>query len=244
MVTDVTQRANLENQIVSGGFITPSEVRGYLNEGLRELWEKLVAARGQESMRKQAIFSTTSGVSGYPIPADMFELLSVDISLTPSGTLLNQQWFSARPYMEAERNRFKFFPGLTGWYFGAPIYYRIKGSAQMAGPAVLEKLIDFQPTPQASYQFALNYFPRFAPFATDGSQDNYVFDAISGWTGFAVWYAVALCKAKLNENGDFAAAQVARFEERIAELADQNDAGNAEQIQDREQDSWFPWGMQ
>ena len=126
MVTSVTQRANLENQIFTGGFISPVEVRGYLNEGLTELWEKLVAARGQEHMRKTQAIVTTPGTSAYPMASDCFEVLSVDINLSP-GNLVNPQLFSAVPYMESERNWFNFFPGLTGWYWGSPVFYRILG---------------------------------------------------------------------------------------------------------------------
>jgi hypothetical protein len=244
MVTSVLRRANIENQVVVGGFISPAEVREYILEGLVETWEKLVKARAQEHMRKSYTFPAIANQSAYPIPADMFELISVDINISPVGVGgPNPQFLNAKPYGEKQRNMFRFYPGLVGWYWGTPVFYRIQGSPQHAGPASIVKNINFIPTPQAAYPINLNYYPNFVPFATDGLQDSYVFDGVSGWEGFAIWNAVAICKAKLKEDGSFAQMQAAKFEERISELASQNDAGASEVVADTEaeNDGWYGW---
>lgn len=235
MVSAVTSRSNLENQIVAGGFILPSEVRSYLNEALAELWDLLMAARAQEHMRKSQTITTVQGTSAYSIPSDMEQLISVDWQYATG------QFQAIRSYMEVERNMFKFFPASAGWYYGQPVFYRILGSAQMAGSSVALKTINFIPTPQAAYQVTLNYYPNFTPFLTDGSQDSYQFEGVNGWEGFAIWKVVAMCKAKLKEDYSFALGQVQAFLDRIRELADSNDAGQAERIQDVENYD-YQWG--
>lgn len=244
MVTSVLRRANIENQVVVGGFIQPAEVREYLNECLTELWEKLVKARAQEHVRKETSFAAIANQADYPLPADMFQLISVDINISPVGVpTINPQFLNAKPIGEKQRNMFRFYPGLVGWYWGTPVYYRTIGSTQLAGATSLVRRIRFYPLPQAAYPIGLNYYPNFIPFATDGSQDTYTFDGVSGWEGYAIWQTVCICKAKLKEDMAFAMAQVARFEARIDELASQNDAGESEVIADTEaeNDGWYGW---
>lgn len=240
MVTSVLRRANIEQQVVVGGFIQPAELREYLNEELAELWDLLMAARAQEHMRKSFSFSTVSGTSDYPLPADLEELLSVDLQETASGRKR-----SLKPYMEGERNLFS-LQGATGFGAWHLTRYRTLGSPQMAGSSVTVRSINFQPIPNAAYVCTLNYYPTFPLFATDGSADNSVFEGVNGWEGFSIWGAVATCKAKLKEDGSFALGKKEQFRQRILELASENDAGAAERIQDTEcrDDGFGHWSFE
>jgi hypothetical protein len=229
MLASVQERSNTENGSV--GNVTVPEMRGYINESLSELWDLLVEARGQEHMRKSFLFNANGSQSGYPLPPDFYEMISVDINLSPGNTL-NPQFVNATPYMESQRNMYRFYPGLVGWYWGVPINYRIMGSPQFAGPAVAPKIINFIPTPQAAYPIQLNYYPIFVPFLTDGTQDSFGFDGVQGWEGFAIWGATALVLAKLRMDVSFAAQRQQVFRDRIQALADQNDAGYAERVHD------------
>lgn len=236
MIASVQRRANIENQT---GFITLPELREYLNEALAELWDLLIAARGQEHMRKTQQITTVAGQSSYPLAADFYELLSLDVQLAPGSRL------DARSYSESERNMFQNYPTWPGWLLGFPVFYRIQGSPQHAGANVIEKAINFIPFPQSSlFPVLVNYYPTFPPFATDGTQDSFVYNGVNGWEAFAIWSAVATCKGKLKEDASLAAAKVGELRARIKALASDNDAGSAERIKEVSDSSRSPWWSQ
>lgn len=224
LITRVTQRANIEKFVAeSGALINNPEIRDYLNEAIQELYDILIEARGQEFYRKAYTFATNPNVSEYSLPPDFYELLSVDLFVAPNLVL------TARPYMESERNAFRYW---SGWVYPMPLYYRILGSPQSTGATLQPSRINFIPQPAAINTVVLNYYPRFRPFATDGTEDNFRFDGIAGWENFAVWKVVAFCLEKMEQNSEFAMARAAEIEQRIRDLAVDRDAGNAERVHD------------
>lgn len=226
LMTAVRGWTNTENRT---GFFTDADIRRALNEGLQEFWEKLIAARGQEHVRKPWPITVAANVSAYPLPPDFFELISIDIQVGPG------QFISCRPYMESERNAFRLYPGWSGWYMGLPTYFRIQGSDLAANsPAPHDKTINFIPASTSSFPITLNYIYTFPVFDVGGAQDANKIDSINGWTNYAVWYAAAIGKAKLKEDGSKAESQMARIAARIQEMAGQNSAGDAERIRDVE----------
>lgn len=236
MITSVQRRANIDNQ--AGPILLP-EIREYLNEGLTEFSDLLIEARGQEHCRKASSFNTVGNTASYVLPADFYELISVDIQIAPN------QLITAEPYMERERNAFKLYPG---WTFAGGLYkwyYRILGSTgdqNVTSGALAEKQINFIPTPQAAYTVTLNYVWRYPTFDIAGSQDTNVVNGVNGWEVYAVWWAVSACKNRLKEDATFALQRVAELKDRIQNLAPQNDAGQAERIQDVERDmDSFSW---
>jgi hypothetical protein len=235
MIASVQRRANIENFT---RFITLPELREYLNEALAELWDMLVSARGQEHARKTYQMATTANVASYPLPSDFYELISLDVQLAPG------QRLDAKAYMESERNMFANYPSWPGWILGYPVYYRILGSTQHSGSVVIEKQINFIPTPQNSlFPILVNYYPTFPTFATDGSDDARLFNGVNGWESFAIWTAVAICKGKLKEDASFAISEAEKMRKRIKALAPQNDAGTAERIKDVTMLDRSPWWM-
>lgn len=227
LLLQLQQRANLENR---AGFVTVPEQRGYLNEGLQEFHELLMKAGSngaRRHIRRSSVFQCQQGVSDYPLPTDFFEMFSLDIELSPN------QFLTATPYMEFERNAFRLYPAFSGWYFGSPVYYAIYGSDTIANVGIVgEKIVRFQPIPQSTYPVHVNYIYTFPSFALDGSNDGNVIDSINGWTMYAVWWAVAAAKHKLKEDASFALGRMAKIEQRIAELAGDTDAGAAERVKD------------
>lgn len=226
LIAAVRGWTNTENRT---GFFTDADVRRGLNEGLQEFWEKLIASRGQEHVRKPWPITITSGQSEYALPGDFFELISIDIQVGPG------QFISCRAYMEAERNAFRLYPGWSGWYMGLPVYFRLKGSMACANiPSPLDKTINFIPTSTSNFPITLNYIYAFPKFDAAGANDNNKIDSVNGWTDYAVWYAVMLGKHKLKEDPSFAMSQIERVGKRIEEMAGQNSAGDAERIRDVE----------
>ena len=226
MLTQVQLRANIDLEL---GPVTLPEIRDYLNEGLAEFWDLLVEARGQEHIRKSQTFNTVSGTSAYPLAADFYELISIDIQIAPA------QYLTATPYMESERNAFRLYPAWAGWFLSMPVYYRIQGTPTEGGggiATVVEKTLNFIPTPQSAYPITVNYIYRMPVFDTAGSQDASVIDSVNGWTAYAVWWAVAAVKNRLREDPSFAMGRMEMMKQRIQALAPQNDAGDAERIRD------------
>jgi hypothetical protein len=213
LIQSVRRRANIENQ---NAFITDSELADYINAGLVEVYDLLVEARAQDYYRSQYSFSTVGNQASYPIgQLDMYELISVDINLGNNITL------SARPFMESERNRFKWYPG---WFYSMPVYYRLQGSN-----------LAFIPAPSAAYSVTLNYYPTMKKLSDPSDS----FDGINGWEEYAIWHAVATCKAKADEDPSFALARMAELKEKIAGLA----ADRANYDADRVHDVFADYGM-
>lgn len=216
MVSSVLMRANMENSL----FITAAEVREYLNYALADLYDLLVKARAQEFYRSTFTINTVNGTATYALPTDFYELTSVDITLGSNIVL------TARPYMEAERNRFRWYPG---WFYNQPVYYRLQGNS-----------IGFIPVPSGAFTVTLNYYPTFTKFATNGTQDASTFDGVNGWEEYAVWKAAADCIAKEENDPAYALGKVAELRARIEGLAALRDAGNAERVHDVTGDM-TPW---
>lgn len=238
MLNSVRLRANLENQT---GFIADAEIYEHLNYGIGELYDLLIAARAQEYYRNSISFNTTANQAFYSFSSigitDFYQLVSLDVQLGTNITI------SARPYMEAERNRFKWYPG---WFYNMPVYYRILGGAvtsgSPAGGSSANSGISFIPAPSGAFNVTVNYYPVFTPFATNGSASSSTFDGINGWEEYAIWRATAACKAKGDEDPAFALSMLASMKERIQGLAASHDGGNAERVHDVTAD-YDPFGV-
>ena len=224
MLTSVQQRANIENLVLAANsVITLPELRGYINEGIQELYDLLVECRGPEWFRKSYTFNTTSNQSGYATPSDLYNLISVDINL--GGNL----FITARPYMEAERNAFRWN---SAWYYDTPVYFRLQGTPDSTGANLAPSNINFIPSPNSNFAVTLNYVPAFRPFLTDGTEDGNVFDGVSGWEGLPIWAVTAICLEKLKQDSSFARAQVEKYTRRIEALGNDRQAGDAERVHD------------
>lgn len=212
MRTIARQRAGMENST----FITDSELDNLINASLRRLYNLLVDARGQGYYKAQTSFNTSNGQEAYGLPADFYQLVSVDAVL---GTMT----LTVHPYMEEERNRY-LIP--YAWGTGLPLYYRL-----MAGN------IRFIPQPTGIYQITLGYIP--APTVLTSGSDS--FDGIAGWEDFAIWDVVAMMLAKEESDPSFAIGQREMMRAEIQGLAPNRDAGQPERVQDTTTGRFGPW---
>lgn len=213
MIQSVRRRANIENQTA---FIPDAEITEYLNAGLASLYDLLVQAGGQPWFRNSYTITTTGNTSSYALPPDFYVMQSVDVQLGQGGI----PTISAKPYMEFERNRYKYYPG---WLYGTPIYYRLQGQT-----------VAFVPPPSGAFNVVLNYYPAFVPLVNGAD----LFDGASGWEEHAVWKAVADCKGKGDEDPSYALGKVAELERKIQSMAEQRDAGAPERMTETDSDGW------
>ena len=93
MQTRAREAANMEVQFASD-FVSDDELRRRLNEALKQLYDKLIVARGQEYYASINTFNTVSGQSDYPLPTDFYEGLSVIAS--------HGGWFNQMATWEAQ----------------------------------------------------------------------------------------------------------------------------------------------
>ena len=239
MLRQVQARANLQGFIatypIAGGSYLFSwvELRDCFNEYGQEFHDLLREARGQEFFRKAYTITTVPNVAAYSLPDDMVDLISIDIFIAPNQVL------TARPYMEAQRNQFRWYPG---WFYNTPVLFRMQGTPTSTSAVLQPGTINFTPQPGAVSTIVLNYTPAFRRWALDGTEDNYQFDGVNGWEMFMVWKVVAYCNEKRRLSTDFALARAQEVKQRIIDLAVDRDAGDAELVHDVAAD-YEPFGF-
>lgn len=196
-------------------------VNRLLNQRLSGLYDLLIEIRGQDYFCAAPVAIPIIGNQDtYPLPADFYKLVSLDFSIGSNITR------SARPFTEAERNRFKWMPG---WNFNTEVFYRVNQAGAV-------EQITFIPMPTTSFSATLKYVPAFADLVDDAA----TFPAVNGWEMHAVWSVVADLLAKQERDPSFALSQVAQLEARIRGLAprDLQEPERVQRVKRRGQGWW------
>jgi hypothetical protein len=214
LLTDVRQRAQMENS----PFVTDSELTEWINQSIAELYDLLVAARGQEYyLATTASQNTVPGIDTYSLPADFYQLLGVDVTLNASDVV------ALKPYMFQERNAYK-IAGI--WSAGTPIFYRLKAGN-----------ISFIPNPTGAYPFVLHYIPVSQRLLLP----NDAFDGINGWEEYVVVDAAAKALEKEESDASSLYKRKAERAKQIEGLAPARDAGHPERVTDVHESSGRWW---
>lgn len=211
--TQARQRADLEDN----DFVTDSELTGYINNSLAELYDLLIAAYDGDYYIESVDFTTTSGVENYALPNGtnysaakaIYKLKGVDAKI------VGNSWFSLKPFNFNERNRNSDYS--WGLLNGPTVRYRMVGSN-----------LRFNPAPNSAIQVRVWYVP-VAPVLT---ADSDTFEDLNAWSEYVVIDAAIKCKIK--EDLDFQALQLQKesIAKRIREMAQNRDAGKPESISD------------
>lgn len=208
MRLEVRRRGNFETNDQTNAFATDAEIDALLNSYLAEFYDELIDAKGPQYFRAtpQAIM-TIPGVTSYDLSTLFYKLISVDLTWGPNIVR------SARPFEEAERNRFKW---VAGWSHDTDVYYQIQGPPQAPAIAPAAQKIVFQPSPTSATQVTINYCEIYRPLSAVTDQVN----GVNGWTDFAVYNAIADLKDKDDADPTQARARAERIRERIRAMAD------------------------
>ncbi len=185
----------------------------YINSSIRNLYDKLIEAYGEDYFyfaTPQAI--TTDGTNdSVALASDFYKLLGVDIQV--SG-----EWRTMHRFNFSERNRAS-LTSVRAQGRGELIRYRLRGTK-----------ILFAPLPASGQSIRVHYAPTF----TDLSADGDTFDGINGWHEWVVNH-VAL-KALAKEDGGGAFQEVSALlnleEERLASIKEARDLGEPSTIRD------------
>ena len=206
-------------------FIPTSRWTIYVNSSIRNLYDKLIEAYGEDYFyfaTPQAI--TTDGTNdSYALASDFYKLLGVDLKV-------NNEWKTVHRFNFSERNRYS-LPGIQAQGRGELIRYRLRGTRVL-----------FAPLPSAGQSIRVHYAPTF----TDLSADGDTFDGINGWHEWVVNH-VAL-KALAKEDGAGAFQEVSGLlqveEARIEAIKSARDLGEPSTIRDvyadgRDENFWL-----
>jgi hypothetical protein len=194
----------------------PADVNRYVSQGLSELYDMLVEARGRTYYRKRpALTVTTDGeTTAFPLPEDFYRLISIRVA--GSGGL------SLAAFGPEDEPMLREPSAAVTW----PTHYELQAGH-----------IEVLPLPKAGVELVVEYVPTCPVLAADGA----TFDGVNGWEEFAAMYA-AKCMATRDEDWEVVAAlsrEMERMKERIVKLAPTRDAFRPERVKDVRGARWW-----
>lgn len=116
--------ADMRNsQFIDQSGVAGTELLRYANMAYKDLYAQIVLSK-EFYFTTVTSFTVTSGNDTYPLPTDFYKLDGVDLQLDNSGRFL-----TLRPFMFAERNKFRSGLALTTAPFGQVFKYMIAGNS-------------------------------------------------------------------------------------------------------------------
>lgn len=196
--------------IVNDPFHPDSEIDDYINEGIAELYGKLVLAKGDEYFADDFASTTVAGINTVALPADFFKILGV-------------RWhYASNRRIKLPRMDFQKFMGLgdnvvSGWSDWSSVYYMTQKQTVM-----------FWPTPKEAHTLTIWYIPAAAKLTAPGD----TFDGVNGWEKYVVLHAVRMVKLKREESTGVTDTALADIEQKINSLSGNRDDGQPSHVID------------
>jgi hypothetical protein len=186
----------------ASAFVSDDECNRLIDTHTRGLYDRLIAARGQEFYADDDAISIVGGTSRYNLPSDFYQLFTLTLEWSSTNHELLE------PFEMLERARYR----AAGWGQGSPKGYRLRGAQ-----------IEILPTPTGSVTGRLEYVPAFAGFSADTGAGG-TFDGVNGWERW-ISVSVAIDLRIVSERStNRLEEQLAKIDARIEELAAQRDA--------------------
>jgi hypothetical protein len=212
--TRARQRADMENS----RFVSDSELNTYINASIKELYDLLIASRGENYYVTGPIsIDLVPGTSSYPLEADFYKLLGVDWvqSTTEASSLKEFKW--------QERNFFR-TPFASNEY--SNLRYQIRGNN-----------IVFIPTPNNGQNVQYWYIPQ----ASNLTSDDDTFDGINGWEEYVIIDAAIKMRVKEESPVDYLILAKQEMKDRIKQSSQGRDSLHPSRVVDvdRGYSSWF-----
>ena len=185
-----------------------TEVTDYVNEGIGELWDMLVAANGYSYYGVKSTIPLVNNQNSYSLPADFYKLQKVIFIGSTLGGRLELSRLSEADEVALMTSRSM-----------VPLFYRVRAA-----------YLDVYPAPFGTGSLELGY----VPCATKLVNDTDTFDGINGFEEYVVCYAARRMAIK---DADFELANMIyqdmnRQVERIERMAADRDKGHPERVQD------------
>lgn len=205
----VRQRADQ----VNSQFVTDLELTSYINQSAFELYDLLVQKFGNDYFVGSPYeFVTEGGTAMYPLPADFFKLLGVDLLIGAN----DQGWVTLKPFEFADRNRYT-LPNFQTFVGYTNTRYRLQGDN-----------LWFTPEPQGGQTIRLWYVPRMPTMAADAD----ALEGVSGWTEYVIVDAAIKCMAKEESDPSVLMAQKQGLIQRIEAAAENRNIAQPQRVSD------------
>lgn len=206
-LTTLRARVREMADMVGSTFVTDgaNSVDAWINEGLDEVYDELIALYGEDYFVTLSTFTTSNGVETVTLSPVPYKLLGVDLSF-------NGEWVTLERFNFAERNAYR-----ASVNNGELPRYRLENSATL-------RLL---PAPQAAYSGRYWHVPQ----RTKLSAGSDAVDFPGNWEAYAVLCAAIKCLAK--EESDIGSLMALKQQE-YARLKKSvpRDAGEPEQMVD------------
>lgn len=218
-LSNLQERARQRADMVGSTFVTDSELTGYINQGLFELYDRVVAAF-EDYFTTSTTFTISSG-NTYTLPASFYKLRGLDYqtdSVTGVYVPLRQYNFLNRNI----RNTAPYY--MTG---GTAREFRIMGDQLM-----------FIPSDGATGNYRLWYVPSISPLS---SGSDTIPESLSkfGWDEYIVLFAAERMMSKEESDIRDVSQQRAEIAARIDKMAANRNIEQVEHVTDTQ--NGFPW---
>jgi hypothetical protein len=214
-LAQLREAAQSAADMIGSNFVTDVEWSSWINGAAKELYGILVQKYGDDYFVQLPPYEfTTDGTSDYyPLPADFFKLLGVDLVLSSSPG----DCISLYPYNLSDRNRnaFQNVQGESGRRTN--LRYRVMGNR-----------IAFSPRAAAGQKIRLLYIPK----VTDLVLDTDVLDGVCGWEDYVVTDAAIKALAKEESDTTVKEREKAGIVARIESEAANRDVGHPQTVSD------------
>lgn len=215
-LSDLILLARQRSDMEANAFISDTELTTYLNNSLAELDDILVT--NYEDYRLSSFLSVLASNGTIPLPADFYKLRGVDFQVLNVGP---SNWWSLRPFMFPERNRFNQTVAAIAWPFG-----RVQLTYRLADQGIV-----IMPADQAAGTYQVWYTPLFNPLVltTDLLPQSMSSQA---WTEYAVVDACIKILGKQNLDPSGFLAEKAALRARVIGASKNRNAAGAKRVAD------------
>jgi len=226
LVTRSTLRTRIRNRVdMSNQYVSDADLNDLIDTYVTSLYDKLIAARGQEYYLRTNVFPTVAGQTLYQLPSDFYEL--VDVYITQ-----NSWRYMLKPFQR--QNTDLYLNQGTSWG-GYDYVYRLRGLWVAAAAPVAQ--IEILPPPSGVFDITIDYIP----VCTISTQNDPEYDGINGWEEWVVLNCCIMMMQKEESDPSVLMAQRGIIEDRIEKLANSRDAGVPEKLIDSRRDLFDDW---
>jgi hypothetical protein len=211
MRTRVRSLANMETAAASA-FVTDTEINQWLDDAIRETYDKLIQARGEDYYATSSTQTLTVGSSDYYIcpavlgvlPAQLFYRM-LEVVVSDTGEAVRVPRFQAGQYAQQVNE------GLSG---------NARDKNALRWRLIASDKVQLLPAPGAAWTLTCHYIPAFVTLSGDSS----TFDGINGWEGYACLLAARRCLMKEESDTTTIDGEIARTAARIDQMACRDDS--------------------
>ena len=228
--TESLQLADMENVSLFVDTSLAGEVDTYINQGISELWDLLIAAGGHEWYMSSNDITTDAVSDGiFAMPTDFYLLKGVDL-------VDGDEVYRLLPYGWRERNDDRYVGALEIVQQGRPRRYRCSGAVSATSGAYTP-VITLTPEPDGEYTVRVWYYPHAPVLNADAD----VWDGFNGWEEFVTVFAAIKLRNKEESDASDLLLRKQELTARIEGLASQRDSGESDKIfiADTFDDGWW-----